>query len=79
MAYAVFTRAWWQHNPDWPDGLEPDGNAARTYLARHIATESEAREIARKWNATHNPGPLCIKAEIETMRPAYRRSTRKEA
>lgn len=78
MAYNVFTRAWWRENASWPDGLEPDGNGARTYLARNVQTVSEAREISRRWNATHKPGRLSVKAEIESASlPQYRRSLRK--
>ena len=64
MAFHVFHRTWWRENPEWPDGLEP-GAGPKTTIARNIATESEAREICRKWNANHKPGRLSRKAEFE--------------
>jgi len=62
--YRVFTRTWWRHNPDWPNGLEPCPGRKHT-LKRHVATEEEARAICRAWNDTHTPGRLSRKAEYE--------------
>jgi hypothetical protein len=74
MTFTVFHRTWWRENPEWPDGLEPHAGK-RTIIARNIETESEAREICRKWNATHKPGRLSRKAEFEHQ-DAHVRSNR---
>jgi hypothetical protein len=63
-SYTVFHRTWWRRNPAWPDGREP-GAGRRTIIARHC-TYDEARQIAQQWNATHKPGPLSRKAELES-------------
>ena len=63
--YRVFVRNWWRVNPSWPQGLEPNGGARKTTLARRC-TEQEAQRIARQWNATHKPGRLSRKAEYES-------------
>ena len=65
--YRVFTRNWWRPNSGWPNGLEPDPNAARTYIA-HGVDEHTAREVCRAWNATHEAGKLSNKAEFEEAR-----------
>jgi len=62
ILYRVFTRTWWRDNPDWPDGLEPS-LGRKTTLAKRVSFE-EARRIARKYNATHEPGRLSRKAEF---------------
>jgi len=60
-AFEVFHRTWWQKDPSSPDGRCPGvGRAIRIGWA---ATETEAREMCRKWNSTHNPGHLSDKAE----------------
>lgn len=64
MSYRVFVRNWWKRNPAWPKGLEPDGGARKTTLARGLTFE-EARERCREYNGTHDPGPLSRKAEFE--------------
>lgn len=66
MTYRVVITNWWKEtaDPNWPDGLEPDGGIVRV-LMTGIETEARAREIARGWNAVHNPGRLSTKAEIE--------------
>lgn len=61
MAYKIFTRTWWRHNPRWPNGLEPC--AGRRYTIDRADTEQEAQAICREWNATHKPGRLSRKAE----------------
>ena len=40
------------------------GAGPKRYLAKHV-TEADAREIARQYNATHEPGFLSRKAESE--------------
>lgn len=63
--FEVFHRTWWQPNPSWPDGREPGVGEAH-----HIAwadTETEARAIAQRWNAAHDPGPLSDKAEFSEI------------
>jgi hypothetical protein len=61
--FKVFARTWWTENKDWPNGLEPCVGKSRT-IARDIATEAEAREIAQEWNATNEPGRYSLKAEF---------------
>ena len=71
VTYRVFTRTWWRQNSTtsdrgilaWPDGLEPCAGR-KTTIARHC-TEQEARAIAQEYNATHKPGRLSRKAELE--------------
>ncbi len=65
MSYRVFIRSWWKENPAWPNGLEPEAGE-KTYLAKGIASEEQARELAMLWNATHEPGRLSLKAEYES-------------
>ena len=48
--FTVFTRTWWRENPDYPNGLEPSIGKSRT-IGR-CATEEEAREMCRQYNAT---------------------------
>lgn len=62
--YAVFHRTWWKHNPTYPNGREPH-MGRKHYIARHVPTLEGARDIARVWNANHDPGKLSDKAEIE--------------
>lgn len=63
--YRIFTRTWWRHNPEWPNGLEPC--LGRRTTIGYAQTEEEAREICKKWNASHNPGKLSRKAEYDTI------------
>ena len=72
--FAVFTRAWWRNNPEYPNGLEPDASGPRRYLARRVQTEEEAQAIAQEYNRTHKPGRLSIKAEYETERTPSKRT-----
>lgn len=70
--YRVFIRNWWKladgaNAVHWPGGLEPDPRARRTTIAKGVATEAEARTIAREYNRTHPPGRLSRKAEIEDI------------
>ena len=64
MSFTVFVRNWWRENKAWPGGREPESNARRTVIARNIKTEDEAREIARAYNKSHEPGFLSRKAEF---------------
>lgn len=63
--YRVFTRNWWKVNNtgQWPGNLEPDGSA-RKHTIDHVATEQEAIDICKEWNATHKPGRLSRKCEF---------------
>lgn len=63
--YDVFHREFWKPatSPGWPGGREP-GPGDKTYLA-HGVSWSEAREICKEWNASHDPGPYSRKAEFE--------------
>ena len=61
-SYKVFTRTWWIDNEDWPNGLEPFAGGQRI-IARNVASEEEARDIAQKWNAEHDAGRYSLKAE----------------
>ena len=65
MGYDIFVRNWWKENPDWPEGLEPDGTDKK-YLAYGIKTREEAIEICQEYNTTHKPGRLSRKAEFES-------------
>lgn len=65
MYYNVFVRNFWKRNRNRAGGREPS-LGKRSYIARHITTEEEARSIARTYNATHEPGFLSRKAEIES-------------
>lgn len=62
MPYRVFTRTWWKDNPAWPKGLEPCAGPKRTIGT--AATEDEAREMCKEWNAKHKPGRYSRKAEF---------------
>ena len=61
--YRVFTRTWWKHNPNWPDGREPC--AGRKYTLGLTSTEQEARDWCQDYNSTHTPGKLSRKAEYQ--------------
>lgn len=63
MNYRIFTRTWWRNNPTWPNGLEP--HPGRKTTLGYASTETEAREMCRQYNDTHNPGRLSRKAEYE--------------
>ena len=67
MGYIVFVRNWWKPNRDWPNGLEPNPRARKTIIAK-VMTESEARAVAQRYNATHTPGRLSRKAEYTNMK-----------
>lgn len=62
MSYHVFHRVWWRENKDWPNGLEPH-LGRKTTIRKRVATEAEAQQICREWNATHDPGKFSRKAE----------------
>lgn len=62
MSYSIFVRNWWRKNPKWPNGLEPDPTAERTYIGE-VDTQEEAREICREYNLENPPGELSRKAE----------------
>jgi hypothetical protein len=61
--FTVFTRTWWRRNPSWPQGREPGAGRKRT-LARNLSYD-EARQLCKEWNASHDPGPLSRKAEMD--------------
>lgn len=62
MLYTIFVRNWWKENPNWPEGLEPDG-AARKRKIDEAETEEEAQVICAEYRRTHSPGRLSRKAE----------------
>ena len=64
MAYNVFTRNWWKENSAWPNGLEPDPGAKKTYLAYGLS-EEDARATCKQYNDAYKPGRLSCKAEYE--------------
>jgi len=64
MSYTVFVRTWWKKNSSWPGGREP-GVGRKTVIGR-VSTESEAREMAQRYNMSHSPGFLSKKAEYES-------------
>ena len=61
--YNVFHRTWWVADPHSSGGRKP-GAGKKTYLRKHV-TYADAREIAKQYNDTHDPGFLSRKAEIE--------------
>lgn len=76
--YRVFTRNWWRYAAPDEDGtpgyklglptrrpVTADPGARRRIIVTRVATEQEAQEICRRWNALHSPGPLSRKAEYE--------------
>ena len=65
MSYRTFTRTWWKENPTWPNGLEPC--AGRCHYMGHYATEAEAQNACRIWNATHEAGHLSRKMEYDEV------------
>jgi hypothetical protein len=64
MSYRVFTRTWWRRNAAWPEGREP-GAGRKTTIAARVETETDARAICTRYNASHEPGFLSRKAEYE--------------
>ena len=65
--YRVFVRNWWkQAKPGsrFYPGLEP-APGRKTTIAKGIKSYEEARNIAQRYNATHNPGKFSRKAEFE--------------
>lgn len=71
MSFHVFTRRWWKDaevKGTWPNDLEPEAGPKLTLA--NVATEDEAREACRKYNATHVPGRYSVKAEYESTRKA---------
>lgn len=63
--YRVFVRNWWKSDASWPNGLAPNSSARKTTIARRVASEHTAREIAKQYNKSHNPGKFSRKAEYE--------------
>lgn len=61
--YRVFSRTWWQENPNWPNGLEPSPGRKTTLC--YVNTEEEAREQCAEYAKRHKPGRLSRKAEYE--------------
>ncbi len=62
----VFVRRWWRDaekgEAGWPNGLAPNSGDRGRRIAL-VATEQEAREICKAWNASHKPGRYSKKAE----------------
>lgn len=67
-SFRVFVRNRWRlagpSDGIWSDCCVPDPGARKTTLARHC-TEAEARELCKRYAATHKPGRLGRKAEYE--------------
>ena len=66
--YRIFTRTWWVHNDDFPNGLEPCPGKKRTIA--HASTLKRAREICADYNrttavSTKYNRELGMKAEFE--------------
>ena len=59
--YDVFVRDWWKLDEL---GRQVPGPGPKEYLA-HGVSYAEAREMCRKYNDSHEPGPLSRKAEFE--------------
>jgi len=66
--FDVFVRNWWKRatTPGWPNGLEPDPRARKTYLRKHV-TYVDARAICDAYNGSHTQGRLSRKAEFESV------------
>lgn len=65
--YQVFIRNWWKWEVKSGQKTKvPDPRARKTHYA-YVSTEDEAREIAQKYNATHNAGALSRKAEFQRV------------
>jgi hypothetical protein len=67
--YRTFTRRWWKdaETPGWPNGLEPDGGARKTYRGTFLK-ESDARAFCAAWNAKNEPGRYSVKCEYEIVK-----------
>lgn len=59
----VFNREWWRPGPN---GTRVPGAGPKTYMAYDVSW-AIGREIAREYNATHEPGFLSRKAELEEV------------
>ena len=64
MTYNVFHRTWWKRNKEWTDGKEPSAGR-KHYIIKNLEKISQARDVAKICNATHLPGFLSDRAEIE--------------
>jgi len=64
MSFTVFTRTWWTRDPALPAGRICRPGRKYT-LADRVATEAEALEICRRYNDSHDPGPLSRRAEYD--------------
>jgi len=62
--YDVFHRTWWRWEQTSTGRKRVPGAGKRTYIAQGLSYEL-AREVAREWNAEHEPGELSRKAELE--------------
>ena len=57
---------WWRHNASWPGGREPYAQPwNEAVLLGRFDTREEARAYAQEYNASHDPGPLSVKAEFD--------------
>ena len=59
--FQIYVSNWWKENPDWPNGLEPDGTDKRKLMKG--STEAQAQAVCADYNSTHAPGRLSRKAE----------------
>ena len=60
--YRIFKRAWYKYENG---SRVPDCNARKTTID-FADTETQARDICRDWNLTHDAGPRSVKAEYTT-------------
>ena len=59
--FEVFHRTWWRWSLDWPGNREP--GAGESHHIGWAQTEARARYMCRRWNASHDAGPLSDRAE----------------
>jgi hypothetical protein len=64
MRFRAYYRTLWRKNPARRGGYEPK-LGRKISIQTGIKTEQEARDLCRHWNATHEEGPLCQRAEYE--------------
>ena len=72
--YTIYTSNWFQHNSEWPDGLEPIENSRRKIGTAQ--DETRAQEIAAEWNAKHKPGKLKRRARYTDNYKRYKGNSR---
>lgn len=64
--YTVFVRNWYRREVTaYGSRIVPNPGARKTTLAKGL-TETEARDMCKRYNETHKPGPLSRKAEYRS-------------